>query len=161
MHVSDADLELFVFARLSADQTATVQAHLSDCPTCRARVNDVEGFKRQLSALSARHAARGGKEPQHQSAVAPGDLGTMALIHPPFAERLTVQIIDVSEDDVELCARQFVSSGTLVQIRVKDRFVLGEVRYCVQSDDSSFHVGVHVKTVTRVTLRAIPGSGLV
>ena len=161
MHVTDEDVELFVFDRLSADRTAAIQSHVADCPTCRVKVADVEEFKRRLSELSARQAAYDEREKRPEPHVSPGDLGTMLLLLPPFAERSDVQIVDVSQDGVELRARQSVSSGTLVQIRLKNSFVLGEVRYCVRVDDDFFYVGIHVQTVTRVTLRASPGSGLV
>ena len=154
MHVSDADLELFVFARLSADQTATVQAHVADCATCRAKAADVEDFKRQLSELSARQAAYNGEERRRELRVAPGDLGSMHLLHPLSVERLRVQIVDVSQHGMKLRVRESLSSGTLVQIRVKDTFVLGEVRYCVRADDKCFYAGIHIEDVTRVTLGA-------
>jgi hypothetical protein len=148
MHVSDADLELFVFARLSADQTAAVQAHVADCATCRAKAADVEEFKRQLSELSARQAVYNGEEKRRETRVAPGDLGSMHLLHPLSMDRLGVRIVDVSQHGMKLRVRECLSSGMLVQIRVKDTFVLGDVRYCVRADDKFFYVGIHIQDVT-------------
>ena len=159
MHISDEEVELFVFERLSADRTAAVQSHVADCPTCSAKAADVEEFKRQLSELSARQAAYDGEEKRREPRVSPSVLATMHVLHPLLLGHSDVQIVDVSEHGMKFRADQFLSSGTLVQIRVQDSFVLGEVRYCVPADDTFFYVGIHIEDVTDQV--ANPGGWLV
>ncbi len=53
------------------------------------------------------------------------------------------RVLDISWHGLRLRASRFVCAGSLVQIRMSDRVVLGEVRYCNQDGDD-FYVGVRL-----------------
>ncbi len=60
-----------------------------------------------------------------------------------------VQVLDVSRQGLKLrIGRQFLT-GSEIQVKLKDLFVLGEVRYCIQVG-SFFLVGILVEDVLQL-----------
>jgi hypothetical protein len=60
-----------------------------------------------------------------------------------------VRVLDVSRQGLKLrIGRQFLT-GSEIQVKLKDLFVLGEIRYCVQVG-SFFLAGILVEDVLRL-----------
>jgi hypothetical protein len=53
-------------------------------------------------------------------------------------------LVDTSDKGLKLQVPRSILPGSVVQIRLQDRIVLGEVRYCNPSG-SEFHIGLRLK----------------
>lgn len=62
-------------------------------------------------------------------------------------ERWPVEIVDVSKNGLGLIVPIHLSPGSLVQIKIGSRFVLGEVRYCKAINDREFRIGVRLHDI--------------
>ena len=72
-----------------------------------------------------------------------------AFIHslsPPTLGLTQVQVLDVSRQGLRLRIGRGIRTGSEIQVKLKDLFVLGEVRYCVQVG-SFFLVGILIEDV--------------
>jgi len=61
-----------------------------------------------------------------------------------MVEHLDVQVLDVSRNGLKIRTPRFLSSGAVVQMRLRDMVIRGEVRYCVQTDEG-FYVGLFIQ----------------
>jgi hypothetical protein len=61
----------------------------------------------------------------------------------------SVQVLDVSRQGLKLRIAQHVLTGSEIQVELKDLFVLGLIRYCVQVG-SFFLVGILVEDVLQL-----------
>jgi hypothetical protein len=80
----------------------------------------------------------------------------MRMVHPLILDRLDAQVLNVSRDGLLLRTLVFAQVGTVIQIRLKTKFVLGEVRHCTPVGNI-FHVGVQILDSKRT--RVGNGSG--
>src|SRR5579862_7569711 len=67
-------------------------------------------------------------------------LDPMVSLGPSFQGR----VVDTSCKGLKICAPRSILQGSVVQVRYRDRIVLGQVKYCLPAGDE-FHVGVHFK----------------
>ena len=75
-----------------------------------------------------------------------------AFIHslnPLTLDITPVQVLDVSRQGLKLRIGQHILTGSEIQVKLKDLFVLGEIRYCVQVG-GFFLAGVLVEDVLRL-----------
>ena len=76
----------------------------------------------------------------------PAIIHSLNSLSPDFT---AVKVLDVSRQGLKLrIGRQFLT-GSEIQVKFKDLFVLGEIRYCVQVG-SLFLVGILVEDVLRL-----------
>jgi hypothetical protein len=59
------------------------------------------------------------------------------------------RVLDASEGGLKLTVSESLESGTLVQVRLANMFVLAEVRYCLRQV-IEFHVGIETKDVFEI-----------
>ncbi len=103
-------------------------------------VSDVAGA---LAALRQAHADLPG-EKRCDPRFPASETASMHPVSPLILDRSTVQILNVSKRGLMLRAPEFLQVGIVIQIRLKNVFVLGEVRYCKPVDEM-FHVGVQIQ----------------
>jgi hypothetical protein len=75
-----------------------------------------------------------------------------AFIHslnPLTLDITPVEVLDVSRQGLKLCIGRQIRIGSEIQVKLKDLFVLGEVRYCVRVG-SFFLAGILVQDVLRL-----------
>jgi len=72
------------------------------------------------------------------------DAASAQVISPLTLEHLDVQVLDISRNGLKIRAPKFLNSGVILQMRLRDTLILGEVRYCVQTDDG-FWAGLHIQ----------------
>jgi hypothetical protein len=75
-----------------------------------------------------------------------------AFIHslnPLTLDITPVQVLDVSRQGLKVRTGQHIRTGSEIQVKLKDLFVLGEIRYCVQVG-SFFLAGILVEDVLRL-----------
>lgn len=63
---------------------------------------------------------------------------------PYVAQRREVQVLEISKSGLKLHVSRQIDPGTLVQIRLEDMIVTGEVRYWVSAGDE-FQVGIQIQ----------------
>jgi hypothetical protein len=72
------------------------------------------------------------------------------VLNPLSDEILIVCMVDRSTDGLSITTVRPLSVGTLVQLRLKDALILGEVRYCVRSE-VDFKIGVRIESSMRLS----------
>jgi hypothetical protein len=146
MHVSHEDLELYLLARLPSHQLTVVESHLTDCGSCTSRLAEVAGLSFRILKLSRRLGHYGGAEKRREHRIPADDPGRMQMFSPFSLAKFRVRITDVSRNGLKVRTPQFVDRGAIVQIRIKEAIVLGEVRYCIAAG-AEFDAGIQIQDV--------------
>jgi hypothetical protein len=146
MHIADEDFELYVRGRLTESASALVASHAESCEECSQRLNETTEFIRRLVDLSQRQALHDGEEKRRELRTSTNDLGSLQVINPLSVDRRGVKIVDVSKAGLKLFSADYYQAGTIVQVHLRDTFILGEVRYC-NPVRGGFHVGIRVQSV--------------
>jgi len=72
---------------------------------------------------------------------------TIKLLNPLHtSERISATVVDISKGGLRLRLDQSLMPGMLVQIRLGEKLLLGEIRYCTPAGDE-FHAGVRLQDV--------------
>lgn len=87
-----------------------------------------------------------GPEQRRSTRVPTDDPAVMTVIGPERSPRLAVRILDASKEGMKLQVPAAMLTGTIIQVHVRDLFVLAEVRYCVPAD-AVFHAGIRIHDV--------------
>ncbi len=144
LHVHDDDLDLFVAGRLSEAESDVVRSHLAGCKACEQRGAEAVALMIQQAAQGKSRSFIGVKERRQDPRTATDDPASMRLLLPVVAEWTSVTVVDASRGGIRVRTSGHLQAGTLVQLRIKNTIVLGEVRYCVQAGDA-FHAGVQIQ----------------
>jgi PilZ domain len=88
-------------------------------------------------------------EKRREPRFATNDPAFMQSINPLTLGLTPVQVLDVSRQGLKLRIAQDVLTGSEIQVKLKDLFVLGEIRYCVQMG-SVFLAGILVEDVVQL-----------
>ena len=78
------------------------------------------------------------------------DPAFMQSLNPLNLRFMSVQVLDVSRQGLKLRIGRHILTGSEIQVKLKDLFVLGQTRYCVQVE-SFFLAGILVEDVLRLT----------
>ena len=132
MHPRDEELESYRTGRLSPGSSSVVKSHLSECSLCSSR----------LEKLSAR------LERRSHARTSTDQPATVTVVR-PSAKPMSGQVIEVSEGGLKLSVSEAMEPGALVQVRLANKFVLAEVRYCLRQGHE-FHVGIETKDVFEI-----------
>jgi hypothetical protein len=140
-HVQEEDLKLFVLGRLTEGKSIAVGSHLLECEACSCRLGGAVEVARQLAG---QHQRAHGQERRADPRFPANEVASMHTVNPLILDRLEVLVSNFSKNGLMLRTWEFVQVGIVVQIRLKARFVLGEVRYCMPFG-GFFHVGIQVQ----------------
>jgi hypothetical protein len=146
MHISDEDLELFLIARLPAHQLSVVESHLSNCSSCTSRLSELAGLTFRIRMLSRRFGKYEGAERRGEHRIPADEPGQMQTFSPFSPTKVPIRIIDLSRNGLKVRTPQPVDPGSIVQVRIREAVVLGEVRYCVAAG-AEFDAGIHIQDV--------------
>jgi hypothetical protein len=147
MHFDIDDLNRFP-RRLDDIHPAKVDAHLSDCPTCGDELSDEARLGAGLMACD-RALSSDAPEKRLESRI-PSDAAAQLQIFSPFCpDRFPARVLDVSKHSLRIAFGQLLQPGTVVQLHVKQLYILGEVRCCAASEsgDRAFLIGVEIQDV--------------
>jgi hypothetical protein len=146
-HVSDEDLELYLLARLPSHQLSVVELHLTTCTSCTSKLSDLAGFTFRVLRLSSRQlGGYGGPEKRREHRIPADEPAQMQAFSPFSPAKINVQITDVSRNGLKVRTPQIVDRGTVVQVRIKEAILLGEVRYCIAAG-TEFDAGIQIQDV--------------
>jgi hypothetical protein len=70
--------------------------------------------------------------------------GTVQELHPLSLDRQKIKIVNMSKNGLGIVVSKAILPGTIVQLRIKDRVELGNVRYCSAIGDNGFQVGLRL-----------------
>jgi PilZ domain len=141
MHVSEQDLELYARGRL--ESPGEVEFHVESCASCRDKLCDVARFISDIATLSRQQEIHG-PEKRREQRIPTNDEASMRVLNPPFSGRESVQILDASRNGLRVRTLSARETGSIVQLRIKDVHVLGEVRYCLKVDDG-YNIGIQIQ----------------
>jgi len=131
-------LKLYAFGELPEDLSAVVASHLEVCEDCGTHVGPW--------AALADEAEYDGPENRKSARVATDDPAFLTILKPERSPRITMRIVDTSTGGLRLQLSRQLMTGTIIQVRVRELFILAEVRYCI-ADDQLFHAGVQIQDV--------------
>jgi hypothetical protein len=143
LHIHD-DLDLYVAGRLSAADSYPIRAHLIECEVCGRRLARAVECMLELAAQSRSRFRLVNRERRQEPRTSTNDPGSMRMLHPVVGNWSNVRILDASKSGIRVQTSEFIQTGSLVQLRIKNTIVLGEVRYCVDAGDG-FYAGVQVQ----------------
>jgi hypothetical protein len=146
MHIADEDLDLYVRGSMTESASALVLSHAESCEECSRKLNQTAELIRRLVELSQRQGFYDGEEKRREHRTPANDLGTLQAINPLVVDRRKVQILDASKSGLKIFSADYLQVGSVIQVRLKDEFILGEVRYC-NPVHGGFHVGIQVQAV--------------
>jgi hypothetical protein len=144
MHVDDNDLQRYL--RGSADRMEDLEAHIEACASCRDRLACHARLASSRAWLSPLRSVGGQPEKRREPRIATDQTGSMRILNPLHTNREEVRILDVSKNGMKVRVPCSVALGAIVQIRVKNTHVLGEVRYCISADEG-FNIGLLIQDV--------------
>jgi PilZ domain len=97
------------------------------------------------AATGDRESCRGTEQRQERRFVT-NEFAFIQSLKPLVSERIPVRVLDVSKGGLGLRLNCSFEPGTVVQVKMRDLFVLGEVRHC-RPEASSFVAGVRIENV--------------
>lgn len=145
MHMQADDLELYALGELSADLSSVVESHLKTCVDCGIQFEESRVSIGQWVALADEPAYRG-PENRKSPRVATDDPAVLTVLKPERSPRIKMRIVDASKEGLKLLVPRQLMTGTIVQVHVRDLFILAEVRYC-RAVGAAFHAGVQIHDV--------------
>jgi len=124
-HSSDDDLRLYVGGQLSAASSIAVQAHLNQCEECQLRLADF-----------AIQTCWKGPERRGEPRIPVNFAGRLKLLDPvtSIGPPHPVTVVEISRNGLKVVTPRYLIPKTLVQIRFNGNALLGEVRYCLQTE---------------------------
>ena len=137
MHVSEKRLQSYLSGELSEAMANEITSHLEVCQSCRVRVvNRVEATNHTVGAAR--------DERRRQPRMPTDDPASIQIITPLSLERMDVRILDVSRNGLKIRTPKLLTTGAILQVRLRDLLIIGEVRYCVQTPDG-FYAGLYIQ----------------
>jgi anti-sigma factor ChrR (cupin superfamily) len=142
MHVHAEDIELYARGGISESERLAVEAHLADCPACKARVAAAVEFAHALA-----HLRRETAEMRSEHRIPTDDPATLEVLKPMSPDIWEVRIRDVSKSGMCVRTPKQIIRGAQVKIQRGAVTVCGEVRYCVPVGEM-YHVGIRLLEVS-------------
>lgn len=141
MHTQTDHLELYAAGELPEELVGQVETHLRECVECGIQFEESLVSMGQWMTAETEHEERR-KCPR----MATNDPAVLIVLKPVLSMRTKVRILDASRDGLKLEVPSELMRGSVVQVNVRDLFILAEVRYC-RAVDGRFHAGVHIQDV--------------
>ena len=145
MHMLADHLELYALGELSEDLSSAVESHLKTCVDCGIQFEESRVSIGQWVAL-ADEPEYCGPENRRSPRIATDDPAVMTVLKPERSTRIAMRIVDTSKEGMKLRIPHHLMTGTIVQVHVRDLFILAEVRYCIPAG-KLFHAGVQIHDV--------------
>jgi hypothetical protein len=140
-HIHAEDIELYARRRVSESKRLEVEAHLADCPSCKAKVAAAVAFSNALV-----HLQREAADMRAAHRIPTDDPATIQVLNPMSPEHWEVRIRDVSKGGLCVRTPKPIDRGAQVKVQRGALIAYGEVRYCVPVGEM-FHVGIKFQDV--------------
>jgi len=143
MHMQAEHLELYALGELSEDLAGIVESHLKECVACGIQFEESRVTIGQWVALEDAHR---GRERRRSPRTATNDPAVLIVLKPELSTRTRIRILDASKEGLKLEVPHGLMRGMVVQVNVRDLFILAEVRHC-RAYGTGFHAGVLIQDV--------------
>jgi hypothetical protein len=143
VHIATEHLELYALGELAEDLSVIVESHLKTCVACGIQF---EQSRAGIGQWIAEPREESGRDQRKGPRVPTDDPAVLTILQPPQAGRIRMRILDASKDGLKLVVPDELIRGVVVQIHVRDLFIMAEVRYCVPAG-AEFHAGVLIQDV--------------
>jgi len=141
MHVSEEQLQSYLSGALREEDSNQLKSHLDECGHCRTLLangrTDIPKTGETSSQLCYDDRRREARVPTSDSA-------SVQVINPPTLESLDVQVLDVSRNGLKISTAKFLKAGVVLRVQLRNAWIVGEVRYCVATDDG-FCAGLYIQ----------------
>jgi len=139
MHVSKEQLQSYLVGALPVEDYNQLKSHLDECGRCRTLLarTDIQQTGEILSQI-------GHDERRREVRVPTSDTASVQVISPPTRESLDVRVLDVSRNGLKISTSKFLKAGVILRVQLRNAWIVGEVRYCVATDDG-FCVGLYIQ----------------
>ncbi len=141
MHTQTDHLKLYALGELPQELVGQVETHLKECVECGIQFEESRVSMGQGVTLETEY-----KERRKGPRMATNDPAVLIVLKPELSTRTKVRILDASREGLKLEVPRELMRGMVVQVNVRDLFILAEVRYCRAVGDA-FHAGVHIQDV--------------
>jgi hypothetical protein len=151
MHPVAEDLELYALKELASTKSSLIEIHLESCDSCRQLLREREEFAWQLRNLSEPDRTAACAEHRRSRRIPTDDPAIAKIMETDQEVSVDVRVVDVSAGGLCLQMPRAVRPGAVIQVYLANTIALGEVRYCIRSDEG-FRLGVQVKDVFTTSL---------
>jgi hypothetical protein len=138
-------LELYALGELPEDLSAIVESHLKVCVDCGIQFEESRVTIGQWVVL-ADGPDYAGPENRRSPRVETDDPAVLTVLKPEQLPRIKMRILDASTGGLRLQLPGQLMTGTIVQVYVRELFILAEVRYSIPAG-AFFHAGVQIQDV--------------
>jgi PilZ domain-containing protein len=145
LHVKAAYLRPYALGQLPAELAIIIDFHLRMCVPC--------GIQFRETRASIGHPFPGsqkfkrfGEERRKSIRVPTDDPAVLTILQPEASGHINARVLDASMEGLRLSIPRELMRGTVVQVHLRDLFILAEVRYCRMAD-GGFHAGVLIRDV--------------
>lgn len=145
MHMQAEHLELYALGELGADLSSEMESHLKSCVACGLKFEESRASIGEWVALADAPPYRGPDKRVHVRMDADAPAVFTVLKSEP-SPRVKARVMDVSPRGLRILIPHEVLRGELVQLYVRDLFILAEVRNCRKAV-KGFHAGVLIQDV--------------
>jgi hypothetical protein len=145
VHMLADHLELYALGELSEDLSAVVASHLKVCAECGTQLEESRAAIGQWVTL-ADGPDYFGPENRRSPRVEADDPAVLRVLKPERSPRIKMRIVEASKGGLKLRLPRQLMTGTIVQVYVRELFILGEVRYSIPVG-AFFHAGVKIQDV--------------
>ena len=140
MHLADEWVHWFLDGNVSQAMPLEVSAHLATCNACKERISKqvpqaIEDSPREPAAVDERRCER---------RLAVDEPASIKMLSPFEPEPVTIRVLDVSRHGVTIWSPVAFERGVILQLRMREMLIMGEVRYCTKSKDG-FQAGLYIE----------------
>jgi len=148
VHIEAERLELYALGELPEDASGAIESHLKSCVDCGVQFEESRAAIGQWAPDDQPEFK--GPEKRKNPRVTTDDAALLTVLQPERSARVKIRVIEASKDGMKLLIPHQVITGSIVQIHVRDLFIMAEVRYCIPKAQE-FHAGVKIQDVFPAT----------
>jgi hypothetical protein len=143
-HPEADHLKAYALRQLPRGHSITVDFHLRMCASCDIQLQEIRASIGHWTGVEK--LPRFGAENRKSVRVPTDDLAVLRVLRPEPSGHIDTRVLDTSKEGLKLFIPRELLKGTVVQIHLRDLFILAEVRYC-RSFGTGFHAGVLIQDV--------------
>jgi hypothetical protein len=143
-HPEADHLKAYALRQLPRGHSITVDFHLRMCASCDIQLQEIRASIGHWTGVEK--LPRFGAENRKSVRVPTDDLAVFRVLRPEPTGHVDTRVLDTSKEGLKLFIPRELLKGAVVQIHLRDLFILAEVRYC-RSFGTGFHAGVLIQDV--------------
>jgi hypothetical protein len=143
-HPETDHLRAYALRQLPREHSIIVDFHLLMCAYCGIRLQEIRTSIGHWTGVEK--LPRFGAENRKSVRVPTDDLAVLTVLRPEPSGHIDTRVLDTSKEGLKLFIPCELLKGTVVQIHLRDLFILAEVRYC-RSFGTGFHAGVLIQDI--------------